>query len=85
MKHHILHGISKFGMAVGSLIASGAGCLVFTDGFRLVVRNETGSDAESSKGVEGKSQRRPAGIGAGAFLLAYVASEAMATIAALHR
>jgi hypothetical protein len=39
-------------MAMGYLIATGAGCLVFTHGFNLVARNETGSDPDSFRTVE---------------------------------
>jgi len=46
MMNHILHNISKFGMAMGYLIVTGAGCFVFTSGFRAVAGNETGLDTE---------------------------------------
>ena len=71
-------------MLMGYLVASGSGCLVFTHGFRMVARGEEGPDAGLPIAVGSRHQNRLAGIGAAVFLLAFAASEALATIAALR-
>lgn len=85
MMSHIRRGISRLGTHVGYLIASGTGSFVFTNGFRLVARDDEESDTESPANVNGKSQRRMAGIGAAIFLLIFVTSEALAAVVALRR
>ena len=50
---HILRRISKLGMLMGYLVASGTGCFAFTRGFRIVAREDEGSDTESSMSIDG--------------------------------
>ena len=52
--------------------------------FRLVATSKQESGAESSLSVDAGSTKPMAGIGAALFLLAFIASEAMATIGALR-
>jgi hypothetical protein len=54
-------------------------------GFRLLAMEEKGSGTAGSVGAVGTPRRQWAGIGAALFLLAFVASEAAATIVALRR
>ena len=49
---HILCHISKLGLVMGCLIAADAAHLVTTCGFRLVARDEIGSDIEASPIVD---------------------------------
>jgi hypothetical protein len=84
MKSHILHRISKLGPILGDLAASATGCFVFTRGFRLVAMDERGSDTGSPMRVVGTSPKLLAGIGAAIFLIAFVTSEALATVVALR-
>ena len=53
--------------------------------FRMVAMGQEGPDARSSMRADGRSTKPFAGIGAALFLLAFVASEAAATIVALRR
>ena len=77
--------ISKLGTLMRDLVASAAGCFVFTRGFRLIAIDEVGSNTESALRTVGKSRKSLAGIGAALFLLAFVTSEALATVVALRR
>jgi hypothetical protein len=85
MMSHFLRRISKLGMFMGNLVASGAGCLVFTSGFRLVAMCEENSDSDSSTHTGGGSAGRLAGVAAAIFLLLFITSEAVAAVAALQR
>jgi hypothetical protein len=69
---------------MGNLAASAIGCFIFTPGFRLVAMDEKGSDADSSKRADGRSPSLSMGIGAAIFLMVFITSEALATIAALR-
>jgi hypothetical protein len=53
-------------------------------GFRLVAMDKEESDAGAAPRADGRSPKLLAGIGAALFLLAFVASEALATIGALR-
>ena len=75
---------SKLGPLMGDLVVSATGCFVFMRGFRLVATEEKGSGTGSSMPINRRSPTPLAGIGAELFLLAFVASEAMAAIAALR-
>jgi hypothetical protein len=72
--------VSEPGSFMGDLVLSAAGCFVFMRGFRLVAMRNEGSDTGSSMRAAGRSTKPLAGIGAALFLLAFVASEALATI-----
>jgi hypothetical protein len=54
-------------------------------GFRLLAIEENGSVTAGSIRAAGTPRKQLAGIGAALFLLAFVASEAAATIVALRR
>ena len=84
MMSHILRRNSKLGMLVGYLAALGARCFVFSSGFRLAAMDAEGSDTMSPVTTDRGTPRRLAGVAAAIFLLAFVASEALATIAALR-
>ena len=69
---------------MGELAVSAAGGFIFMRAFRLVATSKQESGAESSLSVDAGSTKPMAGIGAALFLLAFIASEAMATIGALR-
>jgi hypothetical protein len=77
--------ILKFGPLTRDLFVSAAGCFAFTRCFRLIAVGKEGSDARPSIYVAGRFHQSLAGTGAALFLLAFVASEALATIRALGR
>ncbi len=75
----------ELGPFMGDLAASATGCFVFMRGFRVVAMGQQRRDARSSMRADGRSTEPLEGIGAALFLLAFVASEAAATIVALRR
>jgi hypothetical protein len=81
MSSHISR-ILKLGLLMGDMVVSAAGCFVFMRGFRVVTGGQEGTDARSS--MRAHDAKPLAGIGAALFLLAFVASEAAATVVALH-
>jgi hypothetical protein len=85
MTSRYLRRILKLGLLMGDIAVSAAGCFVIMRGFRVVAMGQEGLDARSSMRAEGRSTKPLAGIGAALFLLAFVASEAAATIVALRR
>jgi len=85
MMSHLLRRMLKLGPFMGDLAVSVTGCFVFMRGFRAVAMGPERPDARSSMRADGKSTKPLEGIGAALFLLAFVASEAAATIVALRR
>jgi hypothetical protein len=77
--------ISKPGPWMGDLVGSAAGSSVFTRGFRLIAIDEVGSNTEAALRTVSRSGKSLSGIGAALFLLAFVTSEALATVVALRR
>lgn len=77
--------ILKLGPLMGDMAVSAAGCFVFIRGFRVVVLEQERPNARSSVRTEGVPRMPLVGISAALFLLAFVASEAAATVVALHR
>jgi len=75
----------KFGPFMGDLAVSAAGCFALMRGFRLLTIEEKGSGTAGSVRAAGTPRKQLAGIGAALFLLAFVASEAAATVVALRR
>jgi hypothetical protein len=75
--------ILKLGPLMRDLFVSAAGCFAFTRCFRLIAIGKEGSDTGPYIHVVGRSRKPLAGIGAALFLLAFVASEALAAIRAL--
>jgi len=67
------------------LVVSAAGCFVLIRGIWLVAKGKGGSETSSSIRAVSRSRKPLAGIGAATFLLAFIASEAMAIIGALFR
>jgi len=80
----LVRRVSKLGPLMGDLVVSAAGCFAFMRGFRLVAMDKEESDAGAAPRADGRSPKLLAGIGAALFLLAFVASEALATIGALR-
>ncbi len=76
--------ISKLGLLIGDMVVSAAGGFVFMRGFRVVAMGQEGPDTRSSMRAVGRYTKPLAGIGAALFLLAFVASEAAATVLALR-
>jgi hypothetical protein len=85
MMSPFIRRISKLGPFMGDLAASAAGCFALMRGFRLLAIGEEGSGTAGSVRAAGTPRKQLAGIGAALFLLAFVASEAAATIVALRR
>ena len=77
--------ILKLGPIMGDVALSSVGCFAMMRGFRLLAGGEKGSDTTGSARAAGTPRKHLAGIGAALFLLAFVASEAAATIVALRR
>jgi hypothetical protein len=78
--------ILKLGPLSRDLFVSAAGSFAFTRCFRLDRKiGREGSDTGSSNCFAGRFRKPLAGIGAALFLLAFVTSEALATIRALGR
>jgi hypothetical protein len=73
----------KFGSFMWNLVVSAAGGFVFMRGFRLVALGKEVSDSASSIRATGLFGKPLPGIGAALFLLAFVTSEALATIRVL--
>jgi len=85
MMSHFLGRMLKLGPFMGDLAVSATGCFTLTRGFRLLAIKEKGSNTAGSVRDAGTPRKQLAGIGAALFLLAFVASEAAATIVALRR
>lgn len=85
MMSKILRRLSKLSALIEYLVASGTGSFAFTSGRRLVAMDEEGSDAKPSMPVGGRPSRGLSGIVAAIFLLLFVASEAVAAVAAFRR
>jgi len=85
MMNRFMRRILKLGPFMGDLAVSAAGCFALTRGIRLLAIEEEGSDTARSVRAAGTPHRQLAGIGAALFLLAFVVSEAAATIVAFRR
>lgn len=85
MVRSILRPISKSGHFVSNLMASATGSFLFTRGFRLIALN--GEEPRSAVSMSGKDgdPKPVAGIGAALLLVAFISSEAVATVLALRR
>jgi len=77
--------ILKLGLLMGDMVACATGCFALMRSFRMVAIEKNESDTAASVRSAGRSRKPFAGIGAALFLLAFVASEAAATIVALRR
>jgi hypothetical protein len=76
--------IVGLGPSVGNLVVSAVGGFIFMRGIRLIAMEQEGLDAGLSMRSDDRSPKTSAEIDATIFLLAFVASAAMATIDALH-
>jgi hypothetical protein len=85
MMSSYIRRIRKLGPLMGDIVASATGCFALMRGFRAAAMGQERPDARSSKRADGKSTKPLEGFGAALFLLAFVASEAGATIVALRR
>ena len=85
MTSRFMRRMLKLGPLMGKLAVSATGCFAFMRGFRILALEEKGSDSAGSVRAAGTPRKQLAGIGAALFLLAFVASEAAATIVALRR
>ena len=75
--------ILNLGPLMWDLCAPSVGCFVFTSGLRSFAMEKEGSDTVASIRAVGPACKTLAGIGAALFLLAFVTTEALATIRAL--
>ena len=73
----------NLGSLMWDLCVSSVGCFVFTSAFRSFAMDKEGSETDPSMRAVGPGRKTLAGIGAALFLLAFVTTEAMATIRAL--
>jgi len=86
MSHFLrLRRILRFGPIMGYLIASAFGSFAFTGGFKLIAKDGEELDVESPSLVVGRSPKLWVGMDAALFLMAFITSEALMTILALHR
>ena len=85
MMSRFMRRILKLGPIMGDVALSSVGCFAMMRGFRLLAVGEKGSDTTGSARAAGTPRKHLAGIGAALFLLAFVASEAAATIVELRR
>jgi hypothetical protein len=74
----------KMGLSIGQMVASVAGCFLFTRGFRLIAMDEAGSSTLSPVRAVSRSPKLWAGMDAALFLMAFVTNEALITIMALR-
>lgn len=79
-----IRGIHKISALMGNLVVSATGCFALMRGFPVVAMRQERPDARSSMHADRRSAMPMAGIGAALFLLAFVASEAAATVVALR-
>jgi hypothetical protein len=78
--------ILNLGSLIWDFCVSSVGCFVFTSGFRSLSMEKEGSETGARIRAVSLPRRTLAGIGAALFLLAFVTTEAVATIRALaHR
>ena len=75
--------ILNLGSLLGDLCVSSVGCFVFTSGFRSFAMEKEGSATGASICAVGPARKTLAGIGAALWLLAFVMTEALATVRAL--
>jgi hypothetical protein len=80
-----VRSILKLGPHVLDLCASSVGCFVFTRGFRSLAMEKEGSVTGAALRAAGSARRPLADSAAALFLLAFVTTEALATIRALAR
>jgi hypothetical protein len=85
MMNSLIRHILKPLPLLRDLAVSATGCFALMRGFRLVATEDDGSDSAASARAAGTPRKQLAGIGAALILLAFVASEALATIGALRR
>jgi hypothetical protein len=81
MMNRSVRRILKLGPPLWDLCVSSVGCFVFTSGFRSLVTENEGSEKGDS--MPPPARKTLADVGAGLFLLAFITSEALATIRAL--
>ena len=85
MNSSFIRRILKLGPLMRDMVVSATRVLRIDAGLPAVAMEQRSSDTRSSMRVDGRSGKPLAGIGAALFLLAFVASEAAATVVALHR
>jgi len=85
MMHSFARRILNFSPLSRDLAVSATGCFVLMRGFRLAAIENEGRDTAASTRAAETPRQQLAGIGAALFLLAFIASEALAAIGALRR
>jgi hypothetical protein len=80
MKSRFVRRILKLGPLMWNLVVSTAGCFVLISGFSQVTTKRPGSYKAESVRAAGKSRKPLVAVGAALFLLAFVASEALAML-----
>ena len=83
MMNRSVRRILNLGPLLWDLCASSVGCFVFTSGFRSFAMGNERSETGASIQAVGPAGKKLAGIGAALFLLAFVTTEALATVRAL--
>jgi len=85
MTNTFVRRISKRSQPLWDLVVSSVGGCAFIGGLRPLAIRKDGSGTRSFSRIDGSPRKPLAGIGAALFLLAFVASEALATISAFRR
>ena len=83
MVNRSVRRILNLGSLLWDLCVSSVGCFVFTSGFRSFAMEKEGSVTGASICAVGPARKTLAGIGAALLLLAFVMTEALATVRAL--
>ena len=83
MMNSFVQSVSRLGLFTKDLVASAAGCFLFTPGFRLVTTGNDGAGTPLPVHHADASPKPLSGSSAAFFLLSFIASEALATIRAL--
>ena len=84
MMSSYIRRIRKLGPLMGDIVASATGCFTLMRGFRLLAIEKNESDTAEPGRTPGAPREHLAGIGAALLLLAFVTSEAAATVVALR-
>jgi hypothetical protein len=84
MMSDLLRRTLKLGSICGYLVASVAGCFLFTRGFQLIAMDGEVSNMRSPSRAVSGSPKLWAGMDAALFLMAFITGEALITIMALR-
>jgi len=84
MMSTLTYRIRTLGPLMGDIAASATGSFSLMHSFGLVASGQEGPDAKLSVRTDRRSAKQFVGIGAALFILAFIASEAAATVVAFR-